>query len=75
MAAAGCDDDFDAGGLGGLERGEVARGDLGVGGWSWRTKERAVEVDGDHTDWGVRHLLDSLIGGRQGLSRVSFRGG
>ena len=49
VAAAGGDDDFDAGGLGELEGGEVAGADVAGG-----VEEGSVEVDGDEAR---RHVL------------------
>ena len=48
VAAAGGDDDFDAGRLGETEGGEVAGADLAGG-----VEERSVEVDGDEARWHV----------------------
>jgi hypothetical protein len=49
VAAAGGDDDFDAGGLGELEGGEIAGTDLAGG-----AEQRSVEVDGDEAG---RHVF------------------
>ena len=48
VAAAGGDDDLDAGGFGGEEGGKVARADAAV-----VSEEGAVHVDGDHADVAV----------------------
>jgi hypothetical protein len=49
VAAAGGDDDFDAGGFGEVKGGEVARTDLAGG-----VEESSVEIDGDEAR---RHVL------------------
>ena len=62
VAAAGGDDDLDAGGLGGVEGGEVARADAAV-----VAEQSAVHVDGDHADGGLQGFLVVVMTSLNGL--------
>ena len=70
VAAAGGDDDHDAGGVGGEEGGEVARADATV-----FAEQSAVHVDGDHADGVLQLSPDSVNSNSKWLRDFSTQRG